>query len=60
MFAVVLTACGGGSDGQDEPAEPVVINAMGVDGPLLNAQVEVFTLADYIINGENSTSLLLS
>ncbi|MDB4529205.1 hypothetical protein N9193_04830, partial [Pseudomonadales bacterium] len=60
LFAVVLTACGGGSDGQDEPAEPVVINAMGVDGPLLNAQVEVFTLADYIINGENSTSLLLS
>lgn len=60
LFAVVLTACGGGSDGQDEPAEPVAINAMGVDGPLLNAQVEVFTLADYIINGENSTSLLLS
>ena len=60
FFAVVLTACGGGSDGQDEPAEPVTLNALGVDGPLLNAQVEVFTLADYIINGDSSTSLLLA
>ena len=67
FFVTVLAACGGGSSNSGcAPSNPncnagisgPTINALGVDGPLLSAEVNVFGLQDYIDNGTAAASLL--
>ena len=61
FLATVLAACGGSGSSTTSNTEPELgptINALGVDGPLLSAAVEVFGLQDYIDNGTGATSLL--
>lgn len=69
FFVTVLAACGGGGSNSGCSADNpdcntgqlgATINALGVDGPLLDAAVDVFALQDYLDSGTGAPSLLTS
>lgn len=57
LMVLSIVGCGHGIDSSENSSTPATLNVMGVDGPLANAEVNVYKLKDYLENYDAQTDV---